>query len=63
MEPRALHRVGKLRHWATPKSDFFKINVYIFFFFFMENEAKEIVLYNFYSSFCCLDFFVCLARW
>lgn len=32
MEPRALHRVGKLCHWATPKSDFFKINVYIFFF-------------------------------
>lgn len=54
MEPRALHSGQALYHCATPRSDFFKISAYIFF---MENKAKEIAFFNFYSGFL-FEFFV-----
>lgn len=55
MEPRALHSGQALYYYATPRSDFFTINAYIFF---MENEAKEIVFFNFYSGFLLFEVFV-----
>lgn len=39
-----------------PESDFFKISAYIFF---MENEAKEIVLSTSTLVSCCLNFLFC----
>lgn len=50
---KALAHSGQALHG----SDFFKINAHVFF---VENEAKEIVLYNFYSGFC-LHFLFWLA--